>query len=148
LTLRSYNEPQSQVGTYIPRTLSIHIRHLQLRVAESPSTNIAIMAATTSTHPTPTAQPTADLTAAMANVSVSSPAPAPAPAPTPATTMRSSPSVRIATAPKTSTSDTSSYPTRKLVRRDSLDRREALLKGKEGSRQRRRWENGMFPISQ
>lgn len=31
---------------------------------------------------------------------------------------------------------------RKIVRRDSLERREALLKGKEGSRQRRRWENG------
>lgn len=30
---------------------------------------------------------------------------------------------------------------RKILRRDSLDRREALLKGKEGSRQRRRWEN-------
>ncbi len=29
------------------------------------------------------------------------------------------------------------------IRRDSLTRREALLKGKEGSRQRRRWENGM-----
>ncbi len=28
------------------------------------------------------------------------------------------------------------------VPRDSLKRREALLKGKEGSRQRRRWENG------
>lgn len=34
------------------------------------------------------------------------------------------------------------YPDRKLARRDSMDRREALLKGKEGSRQRRRWENG------
>lgn len=33
-------------------------------------------------------------------------------------------------------------PARKLVRRDSLERREAFLKGKEGSRQRRRWENG------
>ena len=32
--------------------------------------------------------------------------------------------------------------TRKILRRDSLERREALLKGKEGSRQRRRWENG------
>jgi hypothetical protein len=31
---------------------------------------------------------------------------------------------------------------RALIRRDSLERREALLKGKEGSRQRRRWENG------
>ena len=29
------------------------------------------------------------------------------------------------------------------MRRDSMDRREALLKGKEGSRQRRRWENGI-----
>jgi hypothetical protein len=84
------------------------------------------------------AQPTADLSAAMANVSVSSPATTPA--------MRSSPAVRIATAtassgPKPSTL-TPDYPARKLVRRDSLDRREALLKGKEGSRQRRRWENG------
>lgn len=34
------------------------------------------------------------------------------------------------------------YPDRKLARRDSIDRREAMLKGKEGSRQRRRWENG------
>ena len=41
---------------------------------------------------------------------------------------------------------TTTYPSRKLARRDSLDRREALLKGKEGSRQRRRWENGKSPI--
>ncbi|KAJ9609698.1 hypothetical protein H2200_006026 [Cladophialophora chaetospira] len=33
------------------------------------------------------------------------------------------------------------YAERKLLRRDSLERREAFLKGKEGSRQRRRWEN-------
>ncbi|EXJ58273.1 hypothetical protein A1O7_05698 [Cladophialophora yegresii CBS 114405] len=33
------------------------------------------------------------------------------------------------------------YSDQKLFRRDSLERREALLKGKEGSRQRRRWEN-------
>lgn len=33
-------------------------------------------------------------------------------------------------------------PPRPLSRRDSLKRREALLKGNEGSRQRRRWENG------
>ena len=31
---------------------------------------------------------------------------------------------------------------KKPHRRDSLERRQALLKGKEGSRQRRRWENG------
>ena len=29
-----------------------------------------------------------------------------------------------------------------LARRDSLKRREALLKGREGSRRRQRWENG------
>jgi hypothetical protein len=29
------------------------------------------------------------------------------------------------------------------LRRDSMKRREALLKGKEGSRRRQRWENGM-----
>jgi hypothetical protein len=34
-------------------------------------------------------------------------------------------------------------PPRPPSRRDSQRRREALLKGKEGSRQRRRWENGM-----
>lgn len=36
-------------------------------------------------------------------------------------------------------------PRRELARRDSLKRREALLKGNEGSRQRRRWENGNHP---
>jgi len=36
-----------------------------------------------------------------------------------------------------------SYVRRKApIRRDSMNRREALLKGKEGSRQRRKWENG------
>ena len=34
------------------------------------------------------------------------------------------------------------FPRRRLLRRDSLERREALLKGKEGSRRRTRWENG------
>ncbi|KAI1209026.1 uncharacterized protein F4807DRAFT_461145 [Annulohypoxylon truncatum] len=38
-------------------------------------------------------------------------------------------------------------PPRPLSRRDSQKRREALLKGKEGSRQRRRWENGVSPFS-
>lgn len=32
---------------------------------------------------------------------------------------------------------------REPLRRDSLKRREALLKGKEGSRRRQRWENGV-----
>lgn len=39
-------------------------------------------------------------------------------------------------------SDSASRPRREPIRRDSMKRREALLKGKEGSRQRRRWENG------
>lgn len=34
------------------------------------------------------------------------------------------------------------YQRREPVRRDSMKRREALLKGKEGSRRRQRWENG------
>ena len=33
-----------------------------------------------------------------------------------------------------------------LSRRDSMKKRDALVKGKEGSRQRRRWENGIPPI--
>ena len=35
-------------------------------------------------------------------------------------------------------------PRREPLRRDSLKRREALLKGKEGSRRRIRWENGAY----
>lgn len=35
-------------------------------------------------------------------------------------------------------------PRREPLRRDSLKRREALLKGKEGSRRRIRWENGSY----
>lgn len=41
--------------------------------------------------------------------------------------------------------DTAAYrPRREPLRRDSLKRREALLKGKEGSRRRQRWENGSY----
>ena len=35
-------------------------------------------------------------------------------------------------------------PRSEPLRRDSLKRREALLKGKEGSRRRTRWENGLY----
>ena len=35
------------------------------------------------------------------------------------------------------------YTRKEPLRRDSMKRREALLKGKEGSRRRQRWENGM-----
>ena len=55
-------------------------------------------------------------------------------------------SVRI-TVPRDATARTP-YPERKLLRRDSLDSREALPKGKEGSRQRRRWENGICARAQ
>jgi len=34
------------------------------------------------------------------------------------------------------------YKRREPLRRDSMNRREALLKGKEGSRRRQKWENG------
>lgn len=43
--------------------------------------------------------------------------------------------------------DVATYPRREPMRRDSLRRREAILKGNEGSRQRRRWENGWSFIS-
>lgn len=36
-------------------------------------------------------------------------------------------------------------PRKEPLRRDSLKRREALLRGKEGSRRRQRWENGSSP---
>jgi hypothetical protein len=42
-----------------------------------------------------------------------------------------------------SRSPTVSFRRREPLRRDSLKRREALLKGKDGSRRRQRWENGM-----
>ena len=40
------------------------------------------------------------------------------------------------------TAGPSTYRRREPLRRDSLKRRESLLKGKEGSRRRQRWENG------
>lgn len=40
----------------------------------------------------------------------------------------------------------SPVPIFKRHRRDSLERREALLKGNEGSRRRQRWENGESTI--
>jgi hypothetical protein len=36
------------------------------------------------------------------------------------------------------------YRRKEPIRRDSMKSREALLKGKEGSRRRQRWENGML----
>lgn len=95
------------------------------------------MSAATATSPSAPVAPAA-LTAAMANVSLS-PTSAAAPPPT-----GRSPAVRVSVPPtaKDGSGLRTAYPERKLVRRDSMERREALLKGKEGSRQRRRWENG------
>lgn len=39
------------------------------------------------------------------------------------------------------------YRRKEPLRRDSMKRREALLKGKEGSRRRQRWENGTLGIA-
>jgi hypothetical protein len=52
--------------------------------------------------------------------------------------------VRIATA-KAGVPRDEETPRRPPSRRDSQRKREAVLKGKEGSRQRRRWENGNAP---
>lgn len=51
-------------------------------------------------------------------------------------------------APAAAEAPTGGYYRRKEpLRRDSLKRREALLKGKEGSRRRQRWENGTLRVS-
>ena len=79
--------------------------------------------------------PVAEASAALQAVSISPQ--------TPEKTRRST-SVKLSVPIDDPTAGTSTtvYGTRKLLRRDSMERREALLKGKEGSRQRRRWENG------
>ena len=48
-------------------------------------------------------------------------------------------------APVTTSQVHTVYKRKEPIRRDSLKRREALLKGKEGSRRRQRWENGTPP---
>jgi hypothetical protein len=48
-------------------------------------------------------------------------------------------------APATTTQVHTVYKRKEPIRRDSLKRREELLKGKEGSRRRQRWENGTLP---
>lgn len=45
--------------------------------------------------------------------------------------------------PEAQESQSVRFRRREPIRRDSLRRREALLKGKDGSRRRQRWENGM-----
>jgi hypothetical protein len=53
-----------------------------------------------------------------------------------------SPRVKIASKPEESRPPTVSFRRREPLRRDSIKSREALLKGKDGSRRRQRWENG------
>ena len=54
-----------------------------------------------------------------------------------------SPRVNVASQTEETRPPTVSFRRREPLRRDSLKRREALLKGKDGSRRRQRWENGM-----
>lgn len=53
------------------------------------------------------------------------------------------PSPRVKIASEESRAPTVSFRRREPLRRDGLKSREALLKGKDGSRRRQRWENGM-----
>ena len=77
------------------------------------------------------------ITEQMSSVSIESPIP---PKPVTGTTVRISVPLDATDRPAVTTRTV--YTERKIMRRDSMERREALLKGKEGSRQRRRWENG------
>jgi hypothetical protein len=52
--------------------------------------------------------------------------------------------VKVVPAAESRPAPSVSFRRREPLRRDSLKRREALLKGKDGSRRRQRWENGMF----
>jgi hypothetical protein len=55
------------------------------------------------------------------------------------------PKVKLVTRePETQPVTSVSFRRREPIRRDSLKRREALLKGKDGSRRRQRWENGTW----
>ncbi len=53
------------------------------------------------------------------------------------------PSAQVKVVAGESRPPTVSFRRREPLSRDSLRRREALLKGKDGSRRRQRWENGM-----
>lgn len=86
------------------------------------------------TAPPAAAPSTVEITERMQNVSITPPAP---PRSAAAPTARFSVPIEATARPTSSV-----YTDRKLLRRDSIERREAFLRGKEGSRQRRRWENG------
>ncbi|KAK4942282.1 hypothetical protein LTR10_017888 [Elasticomyces elasticus] len=83
--------------------------------------------------PAPAAE---EITEQMNNVSIE---PSTSPKPVTGTSVRIS--VPLDATSRTAVPTARVYTERKILRRDSIERREALLKGKEGSRQRRRWEN-------
>lgn len=60
------------------------------------------------------------------------------------TTTKPEASPRVKIADPSKELNTTGYRRREPIRRDSLKRRESLLKGKEGSRRRQRWENGIY----
>ena len=84
---------------------------------------------------------TEQATAAMGSVAISAPAPA---AVTGTSVLFDIPldELNAPARPATTAQVHTVYKRTEPVRRDSLKRREALLKGKEGSRRRQRWENG------
>ena len=99
---------------------------------------VPILSSAEATAPAPEVASTADwITQQMENVSIT---PTTAPRPVTGTTVRIS--VPLDATTRSAVSTSAVYTERKILRRDSIERREALLKGKEGSRQRRRWENG------
>ncbi|CAI6337149.1 unnamed protein product [Periconia digitata] len=91
---------------------------------------------------------TEQATAALTTVAISAPEPAEAPAATalqiPLDDATTTTSVRFSERPaaaSTAAKQGGQYKRQEPFRRDSQKRREALLKGKEGSRRRTRWEN-------
>lgn len=84
-----------------------------------------------------------------ASIPLSIPLDDPMPAPERRTTETSTARVRLVARSDAPAAETAqkvpavSFRRREPLRRDSLKRREALQKGKDGSRRRQRWENGM-----
>merc|ERR1711939_957446 len=115
--IRQRSSPQRVIVSHIRYTMAV----------------VPILSSAEATAPAPEVASTADwITQQMENVSIT---PATPPRPVTGTTVRIS-------VPLDATTRSAVYTERKILRRDSIERREALLKGKEGSRQRRRWENG------
>lgn len=112
------------------------------------SAKMAILSAPQDAQPIDVAAWTEQATAAMSTVTISAPGDA-----APVTTVSVQIPLDDVAAPTASATrptpasaaarEGGNYMRKEPIRRDSLKRREALLKGKEGSRRRMRWENGM-----